>query len=345
MDVKINSNQTSPICVFASYSSADVMIINKFFSELKPNEFEILSPFNKNANIWGEEITKILPQIFDYCESAIIFVSHNYNESDWCKLELKAILKYHETKQSNFAILPIRIDDSYLPTHLSRMKYLKLNEINPINLPHFLNVLIKSKDQNVRKVILSELSDYELLEKVATQNNIEAFYLLYERLYPLMLRAAAGIMSKTDPSDLEDVLQNVKMRLWERVKYLYENKINMQGYVYGMTRNAIVHLYRSRSNYETKKETEVIDSRPGPDQITEQNELIEAVNKAMNLLSEHERLLIQLYSDGFSIKEVSEVTMLPQRIVQRTTHKALAKLRSILNTIVQEESQKHGTQR
>ena len=81
--------------------------------------------------LWGKPLTEALLEI--YCNRAravVIFVSKEYVEKDWTRLEKRAALERAAREKTEF-ILPARFDNTNLPGLSSAVSYISLSNLTP----------------------------------------------------------------------------------------------------------------------------------------------------------------------------------------------------------------------
>jgi len=66
------------------------------------------------ADIWGEELTQLLPQIYLNARICVPIISADYIKGPYTKREFQAILE-NELNADNVILLPIRLDDTKVP--------------------------------------------------------------------------------------------------------------------------------------------------------------------------------------------------------------------------------------
>jgi hypothetical protein len=100
--------------VAISYSGADREVVEKFWKILRESGISVFYDKEYEAELWGEDLQVSLPEIYgkqaQYC---VIFISQNYQASEWTKIELRYALE-RLFKQKSTYILPILMDDTVL---------------------------------------------------------------------------------------------------------------------------------------------------------------------------------------------------------------------------------------
>jgi RNA polymerase sigma-70 factor (ECF subfamily) len=134
----------------------------------------------------------------------------------------------------------------------------------------------------------------------------------------LVVRAVAAHRPNIPGITAEDVQQEVCIRLWNTLKN--DRQIdNPPSYIYRMTANVIVDLARKnqRHSNETKLphegdedcyRAELESSTASPERQVFNEEKIQQIMAVIDTLNENRRTAIKLRLQGFSIKEMSEIT-------------------------------------
>jgi hypothetical protein len=78
------------------------------------------------ADIWGEELTQLLPQLYLNAKLCIPLISRDYAEGPYTKREFQAVLE-KELRSGVVAMLPIRLDDTQMPGLSTARAFLDYN--------------------------------------------------------------------------------------------------------------------------------------------------------------------------------------------------------------------------
>src|SRR5438105_14724861 len=111
----------------------------------------------------------------------------------------------------------------------------------------------------------------------------------------------------SDESTTEDILQDVFLKIHQRIETLKDVK-KLEGWVYQITRNAIIDYYRSKEQHKTSLDTpevlELAEDLPDDDVITD---LFPAVRAMVRSLPEQDRQALVLTEyQGLTQKEYGE---------------------------------------
>jgi len=136
---------------------------------------------------------------------------------------------------------------------------------------------------------------------------------------------------RVNSHDAEDIVQDVFVKL-----YLQFNSGNQVQYpktwLYKVAVNVCINTVNRR------KETELLENVNSSEYGTadsletsiDQNEQEEIIRNALMKLKEQERLIVILYSEGLSYKEIAEVSGVKFTSISQNLSRALEKLRPLL---------------
>lgn len=179
--------------------------------------------------------------------------------------------------------------------------------------------------------------DLGLLERV-TARDIQAVTALYDRhsrtLYSLIHRIVR------DPSEAEDVLQEVFLRVWERAE-TYDSALGSpMAWLVRIARNrAIDHVRARKSRPSTQPADETMDERlldaaaraPTPERLTSMSEEHRALADALTRLTSDQRVLIeQAFFMGYTQSELAERFNLPLGTVKTRIRQGMLAMREHL---------------
>ena len=155
-----------------------------------------------------------------------------------------------------------------------------------------------------------EISDEALMRLIATGDS-EAFRMLVERHQQLVIGTVARMIGT---ADAEDVAQQVFLNVWKSASR-WHPEAKLTTWMLTITKRLVFNESRRRSRArlvpqpsEEESEPEYPDSAPGPDQQLLGRELHQAIEAAMDLLPEKERLAVVLRQhQGMPYEEIAVV--------------------------------------
>ena len=182
--------------------------------------------------------------------------------------------------------------------------------------------------------------DKTLVER-ARQGNQDAFEMLvrqYEKqVYTLTLR-----MSR-NREDALDLSQEVFLRVY-RALPSFRGEASFSSWLYRLTYNACLdHARKTKKRQELslsrwhdedgEYETQLSDERFSPDKQWEKKERLQAIARAMDMLSPQHRAILTLREiQGLSYEEIALVLALPEGTIKSRLARAREALRNILTS-------------
>jgi len=173
----------------------------------------------------------------------------------------------------------------------------------------------------------TELTDGQLIERVGGGDR-RAF----EELHRRYARAVLGIALRRlgDRGRAEDASQEAFVAIWRSARTYDASRGSGAPWLYAVVRNAITDGLRRKSAPVVELEDEP-GSNPDPSDEAEASWTAWRVHRALEVLPEHERPVIELaYWRGLSQSEVAERLGIPLGTVKTRTRSALARLADAL---------------
>ena len=154
--------------------------------------------------------------------------------------------------------------------------------------------------------------------------------------YGEMVRGVGRQHGLTD-ADIDELLQDVRVRLWRAQSDGEGLTAVTASYVYRAAANAALDLIRRRR----RKRESVRDLRrpsqetlfsegPAPHRGVEESELAERIMRAVDSLAESRRLVVRMYLSDFSRSEIAEALGYSDGRTRNLLHRGLADLRAKL---------------
>jgi len=171
-------------------------------------------------------------------------------------------------------------------------------------------------------------TDEELLADVAGGDQIA-----FEELHRRYARSVLGIALRRigDRGRAEDATQDTFASIWRSASRFDPARGEATSWLYTVARNAIVDGLRRRREPPVDDAPEMAAPGPGPDDAAEQSWVAWRVHRALEVLPEQERSLVELaYWGGLSQSEVAQFLNIPLGTVKTRTRSALARLADLL---------------
>ena len=155
----------------------------------------------------------------------------------------------------------------------------------------------------------------------------------FEELYSRYARSVLGLALRRlgDRGRAEDSVQEVFAAVW-RSAATYDRRRGPGGaWLYTIARNAIVDAHRRRPAPTVPEPPELASTDPTPDEEAEASWNAWRVHRALEILPEKERAVIDLaYFSGLSQSEIAEFLDVPLGTVKTRTRSGLARLADAL---------------
>jgi len=157
----------------------------------------------------------------------------------------------------------------------------------------------------------------------------------FNELYKLHFTTIYRMVSKFSVNrfEAEDIVQEVFIRLYLH----YESGGEVQypkTWLYKVASNICINTVERRKqtkHIETVNEME-LGICEGFENKIEEDEHIHIIQKALSTLKEQEKLMVILYSEGLSYKEISAISGVRFTSVSKSLSRALEKLKPLLKT-------------
>ena len=173
------------------------------------------------------------------------------------------------------------------------------------------------------------MSDEKLLLQAA-KGDKEAFHRLYENTYRTVYSYILSIAK--NPADSEEILQETYMRVWTSAAS-YEPQGKPLAWIFTIARNRCYMVFRSRRHeadvgLEELGESELEDYCPELENAADR----EALNAALNILSEEDRGIVLLHAaSGMKHREIAASLDMPLSTVLSRYNRAMKKLQKYLS--------------
>jgi RNA polymerase sigma-70 factor (ECF subfamily) len=148
-----------------------------------------------------------------------------------------------------------------------------------------------------------------------------------------------GARHRLDASDVEEVMQEVRIRLWRACRT--SERIDQLGtsYVYRTATSAALDLLRRRprttAGYDEVQARASVLEAPGRDPLAdvEGEEIVAHVGAAMETLALSRRTVVRLYVAGYDREEIARMLGWSEARTRNLLYRGLADLRAQLRTL------------
>lgn len=155
----------------------------------------------------------------------------------------------------------------------------------------------------------------------------ELYKLHYESIYKFCFR----FLNSREKA--MDVVQETFLKLYQQMNtgdYIIENK---RAWLYKVAGNICLNLINT-----TNKQTEIkgqlkfsITEKSNPESQLINKEKVQNIRKAIESLKPQHQMLVLLYQDGLSYKELSEATGIPFNSIGKTLWRSIEKISQTIN--------------
>ena len=178
-------------------------------------------------------------------------------------------------------------------------------------------------------------SDDQLMEDVVNRK-ADALESIYQRYGSLLRTVISGVIR--DESDVEDVLHDVLLQVWEQSGRYNPNEKGLRGLLVTLARRRSLDRLRRRAAYRRATESLKSDTgnpltfeiAPNTNQV-EVNDLSKLLSRAIQVLPEAQKEVIDLaFFKGMSQREIASKRQIALGTVKTRLHLAQRKLHNYL---------------
>ncbi len=177
----------------------------------------------------------------------------------------------------------------------------------------------------------------QLLAGVAAGER-QSFSQLYDRFSGLLNAIALNLLSET--TEVEDVLQDVFVKIWNRAHLYSDSKGNAVSWLIVITRNTALNRLRSKRRNTAAMERAA--QEPGLFESSEStnayehsvaNESAISVHRALTALPEEQQVVLRLaFAQGLTHDEIAGRLNMPLGSVKSRLRRGLARMRDLIVT-------------
>jgi RNA polymerase sigma factor (sigma-70 family) len=139
-------------------------------------------------------------------------------------------------------------------------------------------------------------------------------------------------------ADVDEVVQELRLRMWKSLGTAELIRRAKASYIYRAAISASIDIIRRRRTrrFEVTSEDAVVDVAPDTrrraDSRLDQNELADAVHRAIALLAESRRAVVRMHLAGYERHEIAELLGWTEAKTRNLLYRGLADLREILES-------------
>jgi RNA polymerase sigma-70 factor (ECF subfamily) len=177
--------------------------------------------------------------------------------------------------------------------------------------------------------------DSDLMARVR-QRDPQAMRALYDRHSSMVY--GLGLRILRDPTEAEDLVQDVFLHLWRRAELFDGDRGQFVGWLVSLARNRAIDRLRARRTREKKSDEYEVEVAAGPaahgvdpNETAYAGELRGAVTRALALLPEPQRTALEMaYFGGLSHTEIAERLSAPLGTVKARIRQGMIRMRDLL---------------
>ena len=177
-----------------------------------------------------------------------------------------------------------------------------------------------------------KLDEKILIYKVRVKKDPSAFAELYDAYIEKIYRFVYFKIGNKE--EAEDITSGVFLKVWSYLIEYTEKEIDsFSGLIYRVARNAVIDFYRARGARQYEP-VEVLENLPANDDSYLRIEAGQEVEKVMlvikKLKQDYQEVVLLKYVEELSTAEISEILGRSQMNVRVTLHRAMKKLKELL---------------
>ena len=177
----------------------------------------------------------------------------------------------------------------------------------------------------------------DTLESIASHQDREAFTQLFQHFAPKIKAYALALNSVySSPEMADELVQDVMVKIWEKARYFKREKAHASTWIFAIARNCRIDYLRKLKRINSPLTTDdlwPVFEAPDPISQLDLERGGDAVQLVVNdLPAEQVDILREIYIEGKTHAEVSELSGLPLGTVKSRLRLAMDKLRSNLAT-------------
>jgi len=171
----------------------------------------------------------------------------------------------------------------------------------------------------------------EILIKESRSGEAGSFGKLYDIYQPQIYRFIFLKVSRKE--EAEDLTHQVFLSAWQNIKKYQIRKFPFSSWLYRIAKNKVIDFYRTSKNnisIELVNESE-FKNLPSPEMKTENSLEIKKVKKAMSFMNQEQQdVIIMRFVEDMPTKEVANILGKSEGAIKLIQHRALNKLKKIL---------------
>jgi len=179
---------------------------------------------------------------------------------------------------------------------------------------------------------MNKISEKLLLYKISTKKDPESFGILYDLYVEKIYRFV--YFKVGNKQEAEDITSEVFLKIWDHINQDKEIQ-SFSGLIYKIARNAVIDLYRSRAREPQMLNIEqsygLSDNINWFEQIDLKTDVRLIAEALQKLKQEYKEVITLRFVEELEIDEIAEIMNKKNVAVRVTLHRAIKKLKELLN--------------
>lgn len=176
---------------------------------------------------------------------------------------------------------------------------------------------------------LDHLEDEELVTLFVNSQDEKAFSCLYQRYFLSLTKYLGWLIN--DRNQAKDIVQNIFLKIYQSPT-LFDTSRHFKTWLFVIAKNQWKNELRSQINRE--KHSKILALQPQDTAETKEDNRLKNLSKALEQLSEsHKEVFVLKYSNGLTIREISQVLSCSEGTVKSRLFYALRKTKEVLQNI------------
>jgi RNA polymerase sigma-70 factor, ECF subfamily len=305
--------------LFLSYTTEDSNWVRPLADKLTSLSLKVLDPDATPSEFWGMSREEVLTAIFPVrCSAILVALSAKYSTSEHNICELAVIAEATMFSGGSSIVLPVRLDDSPVPEAMRIVAILDARGSSP---------------ELVAEKVASRLREWKEMERSTTlkvsQETEQAFEQDVVKVFQEVARSEVARLRHRFPDvDADEVVSDAMLQM---LKAKHVPKANLTSYFRTVVSRLAMDYYRRQGAERLIKNYRGFENIEALAAPSIESENIEAIKRAIEMLSGLERQVISMYYlGGLTTSDVAEQLGISQSTTRVRLHRALEKLRSML---------------
>ena len=167
--------------------------------------------------------------------------------------------------------------------------------------------------------------------KAISKGDETAFEMLYKRYQPMLLKFSTGLLNG-DVSQAADIVDDALFDVWNKAAN-YREKAKVSTWIFTVTRFKTIDYLRKQKNVTLTDNVETMleSDEAMPESLSSHKDEQERIKVCLDKLSDsHREMILLMYYQGLTIKEIAQVTETPENTVKTRMFHARDKMNSML---------------